>query len=62
MRAFVERVRTCRGDYSVGSEGGLPFALTRNGVRLSPDVLAPGAKQDVLQAHANACACAAQAG
>lgn len=56
LRAFVLRLRTCRGDYSVGSADGVPHALTRNGVRLELQQLAPATRKDVELAYAQACA------
>lgn len=57
-RAFAYRVRTCRGDYSIGSEGGRPFALVRDGTRLPLEVLSPAVQHELLQAQADARAAA----
>lgn len=55
LRALAWRVRTCRGDYSIGGEGGLPVAITRDGLRLPLESLAPGIRDILVQAHAEAC-------
>lgn len=53
-RAFLTRVRSCRDDYSIGSEAGIPFALSRDGIRMPLEELIPDVQRELLQAQADA--------
>lgn len=54
LRAFAVRVRTCRGDFSIGSRAGVPHALTRDGIILPLDQLAAGTRRAVELAYTEA--------